>query len=189
MFRAYYGAGTAQRAIPTTFGVLDECLAGRPQPVTGTKPARRAKVNQAINGALRRVLKCFSLCAVMKLELLLSSFLLIASQAVAGWQPIPPLLEANGGFACGVVDNKIVVIGGTNWKDGTKHWLDGIWVFDPTSQKWDAHGKLPHPLAYAAVAEWNGDLIIAGGTTGTQPQGSVAHGSFLETHPHRRTKR
>ena len=97
----------------------------------------------------------------------------LAGNLFAGWEPIPPLPEPNGGFACGVVDEKIIVIGGTNWKDETKHWLAGIWVFDTKTQKWEVHGKLPHSLAYAAVAEWKGDFIIAGGTTGTQPRREV----------------
>lgn len=109
----------------------------------------------------------------MKTKLWLPLLLMIAGEAFAGWERLPPLPTPNGGFACGVVDKKLVVVGGTNWKDGTKHWLDGIWVFDPTSQKWEVHGKLPHPLAYAVVAKWNGDLIIAGGTTGTQPRREV----------------
>jgi hypothetical protein len=154
-----------------------DCSAANSQPNTGPKPGSRANCYLAINGALRGVLrgvlKCFRLCAVVKPKLLLSLFLLIVGYAVAGWQPIPPLLEANGGFACGVVDKKIVVIGGTNWKDETKHWLDGIWVFDPKSQKWEAHGKLPHPLAYAVAADWNGVLIIAGGTDGKEPRKDV----------------
>jgi hypothetical protein len=111
--------------------------------------------------------------AAMKTKLGLSLLLMIAGEAFAGWEQLPPLPTPNGGFACGVVDKKIVVVGGTNWKEGTKRWLDGIWVFDLKSQKWEAHGKLPHPLAYAVASEWNGDLLIAGGTTGTQPRREV----------------
>jgi len=96
------------------------------------------------------------------------ALLLFGGRSFAGWETIPPLPAPNGGFACGVVGKKIVVIGGTNWKDGTKQWLDGIRVFDLKMHEWETHGKLSHPLAYAAVANWNGDLVIAGGTTGVQ---------------------
>lgn len=105
----------------------------------------------------------------MKTKLWLPFLLMLSGRTFAGWEPIPPLPEPNGGFACGAVDRKIVVVGGTNWKDGTKRWLDTIWVYDTRSQKWSAHGKLPHPLACALTTGWNGDMIIAGGTTGTQP--------------------
>src|SRR5258706_10547531 len=54
----------------------------------------------------------------------------------AGWETLPPLPAPNGGFACGALAGKIVVLGGANWKDNTKHWLDVIWVFDPASEKW-----------------------------------------------------
>ncbi len=109
----------------------------------------------------------------MKTKLWFPLSLLFTAKVLAGWEPIAPLPEPNGGFACGTVEGKIVVIGGTNWRDEKKHWLDAIWVFDLKSQKWNVHGKLPHPLAYAATAEWKGDLIIAGGTTGSQPRKEV----------------
>jgi len=109
----------------------------------------------------------------MKINLSLPICLMLTGNAFAGWEPIPPLPEPNGGFACGVVGAKIVVIGGTNWKDEKKHWLDGIWVFDLKSQQWSAHGKLPHPVGCALRAEWKGDLIVAGGGTGTQPSKEV----------------
>ncbi|MBI3852087.1 MAG: hypothetical protein HY298_17655 [Verrucomicrobia bacterium] len=109
----------------------------------------------------------------MKSELWLPVSLMIASNAFAGWEQLPPLPTPNGGFACGVVDRKIIVVGGTNWKEGTKHWLDVICFFDLASQKWELKGRLPHPLAYAVTAEWNDELIIAGGTDGAQPRKEV----------------
>jgi hypothetical protein len=94
-------------------------------------------------------------------------FVMITSQGMAGWEEISPLPEPNGGFACGVAARKIFVIGGTNWKENRKQWLDGIWVFDPARHGWGVRGRLPHPLAYAVAVEWRGELIIAGGTDGS----------------------
>jgi hypothetical protein len=104
---------------------------------------------------------------------LLSFLLMTVVPGFPGWEQLPPLPGPNGGFACGALGNKIVVLGGTNWKDNTKQWLDVIWVFDPASRKWEAHGKLPQPLAYAVTGEWQGDLILAGGTDGGQPRNEV----------------
>jgi N-acetylneuraminic acid mutarotase len=99
--------------------------------------------------------------------------LTISTFAFAGWETLPPFPAPNGGFACGVLAGKIVVLGGTNWKDNTKHWLDVIWVFDPASGRWKSWGRLPHPLAYPVAANWQGDLILAGGTDGTRPRREV----------------
>jgi hypothetical protein len=104
---------------------------------------------------------------------LLSLFMMTTTVALAGWEPLPPLPEPNGGFVCGALGGKIVVIGGTNWKDNTKHWLDVIWVFDPTARQWKPQGKLPQPLAYPVLGEWNGDLVIGGGTDGTQSRKEI----------------
>ena len=91
----------------------------------------------------------------------------------AGWEKLPSLPVPNAGFACGVLGDKIVVLGGTNWTDDTKHWLDAIWVFDTTSLQWRPHGVLPHPLAYSVTSRINDGLLIAGGSDGTQPRREI----------------
>jgi N-acetylneuraminic acid mutarotase len=65
------------------------------------------------------------------------------------------------------------VLGGTNWKDNTKHWLDEMWTFDTAVGEWRAFGKLPHRLTCAVISEWKGDLILAGGFDSTQPCNEV----------------
>lgn len=35
-----------------------------------------------------------------------------------GWEPLPPLPEPNGGFILGVQNEKIAIVGGTNWEGG-----------------------------------------------------------------------
>ena len=96
-----------------------------------------------------------------------------AATTFAGWEPLPPLPEPNGGFACGALGGKVVVLGGTNWKQDKKHWLEAIWLFDPASRAWQLLGKLPQPLAYPVASEWKGELIIAGGTEGAQPHKEI----------------
>lgn len=94
--------------------------------------------------------------------------------AKADWEPLAPLPTGNGGFACGIVDGRLIVAGGTNWSDDTKHWLDVIWAYDPQTNTWTTMGKLPAPCGYAASGVVQGKLIIAGGS-----DGKAAHRDIL----------
>jgi len=101
--------------------------------------------------------------------LLLSLIMLLgASTTRAQWQPIAPLPEPNGGFAAGCVEGKIVIAGGTNWRDGIKRWLDKTWCYDPTTDHWSAGPALPHAVAYAACGSDGARLYLAGGADGKQ---------------------
>jgi N-acetylneuraminic acid mutarotase len=91
----------------------------------------------------------------------------LATPALAAeWQRLAPLPEGNAGFACGIINNEIVIAGGTNWPDGTKHWLDRIHVYSPNTGHWREAGHLPSPRAYSAVANTKEGLCLAGGTSG-----------------------
>ena len=84
----------------------------------------------------------------------------------AEWEPLPPLPEANGGFVGGAFGEDLVIAGGTNWKDGMKHWLDRIFVFETSRNAWREAGRLPVPCAYAAYGVNHGRLFFAGGSSG-----------------------
>jgi N-acetylneuraminic acid mutarotase len=86
--------------------------------------------------------------------------------ADSAWVELPPLPEPNGGFVCGVFDDQIVVVGGTRWEGGTKHWLDAIRVFDVKHNTWRDAGRLAAPLAYAAAGQSAQSLWFSGGTSG-----------------------
>ena len=63
---------------------------------------------------------------------------------------------------------RVVVIGGTNWKDGTKRWLDKVRAFDPATLKWETWADLKSPIAYAVGGVQNeplkpAALVFAGG--------------------------
>lgn len=95
-----------------------------------------------------------------------TALLLSASLAHADWQPLAPMPAGNGGFACGFLDGQLIVAGGTNWTDDTKHWLDVVWRYDPKANAWSTIGKLPQPIAYGASGIIQGKLVIAGGSDG-----------------------
>ncbi len=90
------------------------------------------------------------------------------------WEPLPDLPEANGGFACAVVGDRLLLAGGTNWVNDEKHWLDTIRVFDPVERRWSEAGRLPVPAAYGVAGAWDGALWLAGGS-----HGSGAHDLLL----------
>lgn len=94
--------------------------------------------------------------------------LLMTLPALADWEAIAPLPQPAAGFVTGVINHQIIVAGGTNWPDGTKHWLDTVWAYDPVANEWSEGPALPHPLAYAAYAASADQLFFAGGADGKQ---------------------
>lgn len=104
--------------------------------------------------------------------LCLSAALLVTSPAFSGeWESLPPLPEPNGGFVSGSHHGAIYVIGGTNWRDGTKHWLDAVRSFDPSTMKWTQH-EVRQRAAYAVETDWtlgkpDHSLVWIGGFDGT----------------------
>lgn len=110
---------------------------------------------------------------IAKFAAALSAFALSMISNAADWERIAPLPEQNGGFACGSVGGQIVIIGGTNWRHGTKHWLSRIHVYTPATNQWREIGTLATPLAYAATGQDAEALWIAGGSSGTATHRSV----------------
>lgn len=119
-----------------------------------------------------------------KLKFLLPSLLAAfhMSSTYADWESIAPLPEPNGGFMSGVVSGKIVIAGGTNWKDDTKQWLDKVHAYDPAANRWTTGPALPHPLAYAACGSDGCSLHLAGGADGKRGRSEIyALNADLET--------
>lgn len=90
------------------------------------------------------------------------------------WERLAPLPEPNGGFVCAVLDDEIVVAGGTNWEGGAKNWLDAIHIFSTKTMTWRRAGRLSTPQAYAISGVLEGAdglprVFIKGGTTGEGP--------------------
>lgn len=93
--------------------------------------------------------------------------------SAAEWESLPPLPEANGGFASGANRGKIVIAGGTNWREGKKHWLDAVHVYDPGRQQWSTPWTLSEPVAYgiAGIAKGTPEgpeaFVFAAGSNGS----------------------
>jgi N-acetylneuraminic acid mutarotase len=113
----------------------------------------------------------------MKTNLLVSlcTLALTMNTIAADWERLAPLPEPNGGFVSGVVDGRIIIAGGTNWKDDTKRWLTRIHAYDPVSHTWSGSGRLAAPLAYAVAGEHAGALWFAGGSGGKGTHTAVSN--------------
>lgn len=95
------------------------------------------------------------------------------------WTKSAPLPEPRAGYAAGVIDGKLVIVGGTYW-DGTQgHWTKKRYsaathAFNPVSQRWERLPDLPIALGYAASTVVDDKLFVLGGYTGS----SVNHKIF-----------
>jgi len=101
---------------------------------------------------------------------LLALSLIMSSHAFAeGWEKLPPLPEPNGGFIAGEQDGKVVVLGGTNWRDDAKHYLRAVRAFDPDTAQWSTPSRKAPACAYPVVGKVGGRLAWIGGTDGARP--------------------
>ena len=99
-------------------------------------------------------------------QILTTSCLLLTPllSLAAGWEKLPPLPAPNGGAVVGVDHGRLIVAGGTNWKDGTKRWLKQVWALDPQTLTWKALEDLEAPVAYAVSGtSSSAGLVFAGG--------------------------
>jgi solute:Na+ symporter, SSS family len=87
------------------------------------------------------------------------------------WSTLPPLPAPRSGQIAGLVGDRLVVLGGTDFpvglfQGGPKIWFDDVYVLERGAASWRvARGVLPGPLAYAAVASTAADgLVVVGGS-------------------------
>ncbi|MBP7141230.1 MAG: hypothetical protein KBA71_04940 [Opitutaceae bacterium] len=89
-----------------------------------------------------------------------------------GWIPLAPLPDPIGfaGMAAGVLDGKLVAMGGSQWnrpiwRKGSRQFNDRIFVLDELDGKWRcAVAGLPEPSGHFAAAAADGAIYLAGGT-------------------------
>lgn len=104
----------------------------------------------------------------------------LTAHAELHWRSLPDLPQALGGQFVGVIDEKLVVAGGTAWDrppwdNGTKTWVDTIYVLEQNSKTWKLAGTLPHPLAYGASVNVKDGMILFGGQTSSDFEKTVLH--------------
>ena len=100
---------------------------------------------------------------------------LVNSKSLA-WEELPELPDAFGfgGPLVGTHNGALIVAGGANFPNGppwpadgkpagAKVWHDRIFVLIPGDTKWREAGRLPRPLAYAAVVSHATGMYVLGG--------------------------
>jgi len=81
------------------------------------------------------------------------------------WENLGNMVLPRAGCALGVVGDRVIVVGGTHWQDGTKRWVDRADALDPQSGQWTPLPAYPHPVGEAAAVVHEGKLIVIGGGT------------------------
>ena len=104
--------------------------------------------------------------------------LMLATGAVQ-WRNAAPMRVALGNHAAAGVDGEVLVAGGTTWRAGTKLWLDDVWAYDRTTDRWRRAGELPRPVGGAVGISAGNALYVLGGSDGT---GASAHCYRLRLH-------
>ena len=94
--------------------------------------------------------------------------MILHAHSAPTWEPLAPLPEPNCGFIAGDIGGNIVIAGGTNWTSDRKHWLDRIWLYEPSRNTWREAGRLAAPLAYAAFGADAQGIWFAGGSSGAE---------------------
>ena len=94
------------------------------------------------------------------------------------WVDLPALPKGLGGHQVAVLDDVLLVIGGSYWTDppskgGRKQFSDRIYALRDEEGVWEEVGRLPIPLAYSATTSVNGACLLIGGENNSGPQSCV----------------
>lgn len=126
--------------------------------------------------------RCASGCRWLAGQLFLAVWLAIAAGAGCAtgdatpavslaWSTLPPLPAPRSGQIAGLVGDRLVVLGGTDFpvglfQGGPKIWYDDVYLLERGAASWRvSRGVLPGPLAYTAVASTGTDgLVVVGGS-------------------------
>ena len=89
------------------------------------------------------------------------------------WRQSTPLPEPRAGYAAGVLDNKLVIAGGTYWEGERDNWTQKLFAtsthaFDPNTETWQRLPDAPVPFGYAAFTVAKNRLYVLGGYDGRQ---------------------
>lgn len=93
--------------------------------------------------------------------------------ASAVWLARAPLPEPRAGLLQASYGRRLLVAGGTFWRDGSKIWSSRTDFFDPHTNTWSAGPPLPNPRADSAVVTTGDEILIIGGSSDNQALADV----------------
>jgi N-acetylneuraminic acid mutarotase len=81
------------------------------------------------------------------------------------WAERAPMPTGRGGTACGVIDDRIFVVGGEGNPDTASHVFDNVEAYTPSANTWEELAPMVTPRHGVAAAVWEGGLYVPGGAT------------------------
>ncbi len=84
------------------------------------------------------------------------------------WRVSTNVPEPTDGHAAGLIDGKLLLVGGTYWEGSKGHWTKKVFsatslAFDPVSERWEKLADAPVTFAYAAYTQVGQELFVLGG--------------------------
>ena len=89
-------------------------------------------------------------------------------EAASPWNPLPSLPRGSASFAHGVVGERILVAGGTDWEKGAKHTRGTVFALDVGATRWRELAALPRPFSSGAFGAGADGLYLFGGDDGAR---------------------
>lgn len=81
------------------------------------------------------------------------------------WASRAPMPTARGGTACGVLGNRIIVVGGEGNPGATSGVFSEVEAYDAVMDRWDTLPPMVTPRHGMAAAAWSGALYVPGGAS------------------------
>lgn len=106
------------------------------------------------------------------------TFAEVYDKTTDNWQSIAPLPYAVAGLTAASIGNKILVTGGeafganSNWKTGKAH--KDVWLYDPSSDKWERGPELPKARHGHGAVSYKGGVYLIGGAHKVGPQDTTS---------------
>lgn len=97
----------------------------------------------------------------------------VSESTCSNWSERAAMPQPRAGCAAGVIDGRLVVAGGTYWRDGEKGWSERVDAFDPVANGWESLPPLPRPCGDMASAVVADALFVFGGGAAGPTQAST----------------
>lgn len=119
-------------------------------------------------------------CTMSVFGILLAAvpFAAVSAAPAITWQESTHMPEPRDGYAAGVIDGRLIIIGGGYWEGTKDNWHRKVFsatthAFDPRTHVWEKLPDVPVSLGYPASAQVSGKIFIIGGNQNGEPSRDV----------------